>query len=176
MRKYIFPIFVVGLVFLAAGCGKSEQMKNDFNKENRNFGSRNFASSTMEFPHTVGTIADLREGLKVVVSGKTNTDGTINATKIMIGELPMFNGQNNDRPKNTDGPRPQGEMPQRMNGQSRVIGEIFKMDESSLVIKEVKTGSKIVFYSDKTEIWVITPTPTSTFNGEVANTSTNTTT
>jgi hypothetical protein len=47
-----------------------------------------------------------------------------------------------------------------MGGSGLVSGEIISKDEMSLVIKNQDGGSKIIFYSDKTELFIF-QTPTS---------------
>lgn len=46
-----------------------------------------------------------------------------------------------------------GQVRARMTGQARVIGEIIKKDTIGLVVKINDGGSKIILYSDKTEIF-----------------------
>ena len=50
---------------------------------------------------------------------------------------------------------------QRIRGIGRVAGEILKVDNSSLIVKAQAGGSRIVFYSDKTQI-LIFKAPTTT--------------
>ncbi len=55
----------------------------------------------------------------------------------------------------------------RMSGQARITGEIMKMDETSLVLQIADNGSKIVFYSEKTEIFNA-PTSTPPFHPQIS--------
>lgn len=95
MRKYwlLFGFLACVLIF-ASGCSKNSQAgKNNFT--DKNFGS---PSSTERFNlsnFTTSTIAELKMGDKIVVTGVGNSDGSINATRIMVGDLPRGNGDFN---------------------------------------------------------------------------------
>lgn len=49
---------------------------------------------------------------------------------------------------------------QGARGAGRVVGDIIKKDSTSLVLKDQSGGSKIIFYSEKTEILIVAPPAT----------------
>jgi hypothetical protein len=55
------------------------------------------------------------------------------------------------------GQRPSGQRPNRMQGVTRLMGEILEIDETSLIVKLDEGGSKIVYYSDKTGVYTMKP-------------------
>ncbi|MCX6782011.1 MAG: hypothetical protein NTW66_02765 [Candidatus Magasanikbacteria bacterium] len=209
MRKYII-IFIIfsAMALIATGCAvkNSANQKNGNAEPNASQGEMNASGTERMNFGTPASIQDLAIGKKITVMGTTNSDGTISATRIMIGEMPGFGqgmrsstdhfatgtmpGQNNDGQQDLQPPQGEGQMPsggdapqgeqfqrrsaggqwggqngtggQRMGrtpGQSRLSGEIMKLDETSIVLQITDNGSKIVFYSQKTEIFNV---PTST--------------
>ncbi|MCX6779291.1 MAG: hypothetical protein NTU97_03610 [Candidatus Magasanikbacteria bacterium] len=161
----------------------------DFVKGNQNREGGNFASSSEFMAGRVkGSLDDLKEGTKVMVMGISNQDGTISASQILIGDFnnfasstrPLFASSTVGKQGGVPGQRQGGQMQgrqgdganfggqrqgggqgrARMAGQARVIGEILKKDTIGLVIKINDGGSKIVLYSDKTEVFSLsTSTP-----------------
>lgn len=193
MKKYFLAFaLLTALTLVVSGCAvKNAQDASAVNSADKNNRRGDFASGTMKMNFgEPATKADLAVGKKVTVFGKTNTDGTVIATRIVIGDMPMFGRgfATGTRPISRDGEEPYpttsggktiGGMPSdqtggrenfqgrtgRMirggGGQSRISGEIMKIDESSMVIKVIDNGSKIIFYTDSTEIFLA---PTSTPN------------
>jgi hypothetical protein len=209
MKKYslVFAL-LTAFILVVSGCAvKNANDTKAVNSADNNNRWGDTASGTMRMNFgTPATKADLAIGKKVSVFGTSNADGTVNATQIVIGEMPMFGrGFASGTPFNASGtppmprdasqapegdnfqPPPSGDMPQgqtggqagfqrpaqmdgsgqrRMRaagGQSRISGEIMKLDDVSIVLKIVDNGSKIVFYSDATEIF-LAPTSTPNFS------------
>ncbi len=199
LKKFGIASLLVGGVIFISGCGQANTIPQNGGANKNNFPRSNSASSTEKFFNmgTKATLADLVVGKKITVMGTTNSDGTVSAKRIMIGEpggfmmrgatsttstgenfrpgnLPndavnnpgqqpvsnggQFNGQNRGQ-MGAGGQRPNGG--RMMGGNGMVSGEIISKDDTSLVIKNQAGGSKIVFYSDKTEIFLFQP-PTST--------------
>ncbi|MFA6486149.1 MAG: hypothetical protein WCT40_02170 [Candidatus Magasanikbacteria bacterium] len=183
-RAYLFvTVAMVGIVLMGAGCGAEKKTSEAKYGDQRGvaltgdnigngFGRMNFAT---------GTVADLIVGTKVTVMGTSNTDGSMSATRIMIGDFPGFGVRPTSTGFSSSSPRTAGQstgggnrswsngqktgegrarpatvgMGSTVRGQARVSGIILKKDDSSLVMQEVTGGSKIVFYSDKTEVVII---------------------
>lgn len=189
-KMAVVSLSICGIVFIS-GCGQknTNNQGDDLNKAG--FPRGNSVSSTDRLFNagTKATLADLIVGKTVAILGTTNSDGTVNATRIMIGELGNFmmrgatsttSTRENFRANNTDQVSPssgngqysgqnRGQMGnggqrqgggRMMNGSGMVRGEIISKDETSLVIKNQAGGSKIVFYSAKTEVYIFQP-PTS---------------
>jgi len=191
-KKYFIPLALLVVVILAgAGCATKQSLKtkdSNFANGNQNRGRENFSSSTEFMAGRVkGTLADLKEGSKIMVMGLSNQDGTVSASQIVIGDFAHFasstrprfatstagngvgqrqGGQMQGRPGaegNFGGDQRQGggqganlqQGKTRMTGQARLIGEILKKDTIGLVVKITDGGSKIVLYSDKTEVFTL---------------------
>lgn len=206
MKKYyLILILFTAFVLVESGCAiKKANDAKAVNSTDNNNRRGDMASGTMQMNFgTPATIADLAIGKKVTIFGASNTDGTVNATRIVVGEMPMFGrvfasgtpfsasgtppvpgdasqtpeGENFQPPSGGMSPSQTGERdgfqrPGQMdgsgqrqmrgsNGQSRIFGEIMKLDDASIVLKIIDNGSKIVFYSAATEIFLA---PTSTPN------------
>ncbi len=183
MRKYFFLILFFALVLTVAGCAKKQGVTND------NIGKRNlqteqnrqrngFASSTWQNLGEKGGVKDLDLGEKITVMGSTNQDGSINASRIMLGEMPKMerpnttseqfqNREGNQAPANMDrgdnsrfgnnGDRPSGTM-NRNFGAGMFSGEILKIDINNFILKTEKEGTKIIYFTPGTEIYIFSST------------------
>ncbi|KKR48436.1 MAG: hypothetical protein UT86_C0005G0020 [Candidatus Magasanikbacteria bacterium GW2011_GWC2_40_17] len=183
MRKIFLFILLVGGVFTLAGCATNKGKKNldNFGKLQK---SGNFSTSApfkIDLPK--GSVDNLIVGQKVLVMSTAGQDGILNANRIMAGEgdpgVFFGNGRyfassstgtafsagqraNSDLsgniPRGSVGGGNRANKGQRTvdkQGASNVRGEIIKKDTTSLVIKTDDGGSKIVYYSDKTEIFLL---------------------
>lgn len=149
----------------------------------------NASSTDRGLARVKGTVADLKIGETAMITGASNQDGTMSASQIMLGVAENSNWggarsgnmstgtvQFNRTPSSTQTQRHNatGDDATRFAGQTAasgqiqrraaagttaIFGEILKQDGSSLVLKVKDGGSKIVFFSDKTEIFIV---PTST--------------
>lgn len=192
MRIY-FSFLVIAGALIMAGCGSngvSEQNKNE--SRQNGWGGRN-ASSTGGMNFGIpAAVSDLAVGKKVVITGTANADGSISASRIMIGEMPFGPGFGSSTLRFMTGTQmtrdqnqavaPPGDNPEfrptesgdfhgsppsgsgqkrigRMSGEARINGEIIQLDASSIIIKAADGGSKMVFYSDRTPVFMF---PTST--------------
>ncbi|MFA5175352.1 MAG: hypothetical protein WC430_02960 [Patescibacteria group bacterium] len=207
MRKqHLLTILLVGIM-VVSGCEikNSETQKN---KEQNKSGETNLENqinaptSTNKNGNGVsGTDNDLTLGKNVMVFGTLNQDGSVSATRIMIGKIEDFNfststrrapvgdgAQNNGSQTTTQGienrgetrtsNRPSGQFNRNGGGQigqngktmaggqevggsfksmTNFIGEIIKKENNSLILKLKDGGSKIVFYTEKTEIFLVQP-------------------
>lgn len=196
-------LLVGGLIFVA-GCGSanSNNEQTETQTKQRGVQQGENASSTAGFLSmgTKASVADLVVGKKIVAMGSSNSDGSLNASSILIGEpenmmmgggpvgatstngnisappqqpnqvsgesggQPPSNIPSGERPTNV-GDSQQGKMSgggMRNKSISRVSGEIISKDEKSMVIKIKDGGSKIVFFSDKTEVFIYQPPTSST--------------
>jgi len=125
-----------------------------------------------------GSLTDLLVGKQVMVVGTSNTDGSVNAKQIMLGEMPNFGTarfSSSTHPRDTQGNGSQADKQanwQKGQGTSRariptksgseagrqgVNGEILSKDDSIITIKLLDGGSKMVFFSDKTEVFLLQP-------------------
>lgn len=191
MRKYFSWIILAVALLVVSGCGANKAVDENMAKisavdeaqAHRGGGWMGISSSTLG-NSIKGSAADLVIGEKIMATGKINTDGTISASRIMLGEMPNFGaGRSSSTPPSDSGQyqrraqaggeggdNPRGERPDGNAGAterqmrpasavssiSAVSGEILKKDDTSLVLKLGDGGSKIVFYSDTTEILIIT--------------------
>jgi hypothetical protein len=183
MNKKIFFVFILLVsTIIFSGCGVKKENnfimnegKNNFgNGQNRGTGQGMFTSSTWQNVGEKGNIEDLKLGEKIMIMGATNQDGSINANRIMIGEMPKIErpsttleqirekqeeegnfGERNHfiRDDNTPGDARQG----MVMGGGFLQGEILKMDENSLILKTETTGTKIVYFTPETEIYIFSP-------------------
>ncbi|MFZ2189438.1 MAG: hypothetical protein WA057_02135 [Candidatus Magasanikiibacteriota bacterium] len=127
MRRFILTFSLLLLfVIITSGCTTNPNLQPKEGNNNlqpttgRN--DSNFASSTDSFlkNSVTSTAEDLLIDKEIMVMGKTNTDGTINALQIIIGQFPtssfgfgserpsstrQFNNQNNPE-QNSGGQRP----------------------------------------------------------------------
>jgi len=165
------PIVIVLLVIVGIGAigGAVYFMKNKGTQDEKSqqeiLGSEERAEQRRGFRadnFLAGTAEDLTIGEKITVRGTENQDGSVTATMIFVGTLDFSNR-----------PMPEGfERMQRMQefranaggnfragggrmmagGAAFIRGEVIDKDEMSITVKLVDSGSKLIFYSDDTEI------------------------
>ncbi len=156
-------LFLLPLV----GCGKSSESPQDTVSLNQNRGRQGealFASSTSR---VVVKKEDLKIGEKIMAMGAENSDGSITASQIILGGLENRFGFRTGIPTSTNSPEQPGRPLGRQNGGganrgnmgalARLSGEILKLEENNLVLKIDDGGSKIIYFTDKTEIFKINP-------------------
>lgn len=154
MRKNIFVITgMTALVLLVAGCG---QVAVDQNKTADNGAPKNDKQFKIDLPK--GAISDLVVGKKIMAMGSSGADGTLTANRIIIGDAQSF-GMFGRNASSTTSKRPVGGNRPR-NRMNRASGEIVKIDQNSIILKTDNGGSAIVFFSDKTEIYLPSNTTT----------------
>ena len=98
MSKYFIGVLAIVALLVTAGCSVVVN-----NSVNNNDGSKDNATGTLRagggnrnpqaelFKNLPkGTVADLVVGKNVQITGTTNSDGTVNAARIMIGAMPDF--------------------------------------------------------------------------------------
>ena len=184
MKKTTLFLSLFFALFVVSGCATSQ---NSASQTNKTTPGNDTASSTEKGPQMPkGTVNDLKVGVKVTVMGTAGTDGIVSATRITIGDTGPGNFQPGKLPTSTmasstkfnKGQYPQGQRPQRKDGQgngqwagrggagggqnmARVSGSILKKDDTSLTIQNSDGGSKFVYYSEKTEIFIF-QSPTNT--------------
>lgn len=174
MRKTILFLSLFFILSVVSGCGTPQ---NGASQTNKMIPANDIASSTDKGPQIPkGTVNDLKVGAKVTVMGTAGTDGIVSATRITVGNFGPGNFEPGKFPTSTmasstkfvQRQRPQGQRPQGGNGQfvgragggfsgTRVSGEILKMDSTSLTIKNSDGGSKLVYYSSSTSIFIFEP-------------------
>jgi len=181
MFRYLAIFGILSFSFLLiVGCGNTNKVVPNSNSVNENRERPEgtfFASSTNRL---LLKREDLKVADKIMVMGTSNSDGTITASQIILGDFinnpgfrrdgststPEFNntgspsssvsGQQLDRRQFG---RQGGALAGRGNaaGLARLSGEIIKLEENNLVLKIQDGGSKIVYFSDKTEIFKMNP-------------------
>lgn len=97
MRKtwLVFGFLACVLIF-TSGCSKNNKTvgpKGNFN--NQKFGGATSTDRFAGLSFTTSTMSELKVGDKIVVTGTSNPDGSVNATRIMVGDLPRGNGDFN---------------------------------------------------------------------------------
>lgn len=160
-----FSVLLI-LPLVGAGCSAGKQAEKQTAGKNRNENAQ--AGFKLDFPK--GTVADLAIGKKISAMGMNEAGGVINASQIIVG-LPdgglgspsgmasgtmatgtRFSGGNalNSQMRRSGN----GQRPARVRSQARANGEIIKMDSNSLVLKTNDGGSKVVYFTVKTEIYI----------------------
>jgi len=99
MRRFLFLLALgAGVVLIGAGCGvannpnitgqdnspgnnQAQMPRGNGQPDGGGFRGMNFVT---------GTLSDLKVGAKVSITGTTNSDGSINATRIIVGDFSMF--------------------------------------------------------------------------------------
>lgn len=195
MSKNLLSVVIIigAVVLLGAGCAK----QSTTNKKQLGNRGNNTTSTERGFKieGTKTTSADLVIGKKIMVLGTANTDGTISATQILLGDFmsrpgfststfssstarrtfsqgqPRTGGNANWQGQRGESGTRTANRPQMQGarGAGRVVGDIIKKDDTSLVLKDQSGGSKIIFYSVKTEILIVAP-PKALPNGESTST------
>ncbi|HBU07293.1 MAG TPA: hypothetical protein DEB09_04385 [Candidatus Magasanikbacteria bacterium] len=109
MRRFFLSFSLLLLfVIIISGCTTNTNLQ--LNKDDNNLqptierGDSNFTSSTDRFlkNSVTSTAEDLLVGKEVMVMGKTNTDGTINALQIILGQFPTSSfGFGSEHPSST---------------------------------------------------------------------------
>ena len=177
---FLVGLLFVGLLVVGAGCKQNKLPIGQDNNSRGQMNGRNVSSTFDNFLQntTTGTLENLVLGEKILVFGITNSDGSISSNRLVLGELPNISRGLGDRQASVNGEleksqrmiegRPQfnGRNGQDNNGVKRTVssvttGEIIKNEDSSLILKTVDGGSKIVFYSDKTQVLIFQSPTTS---------------
>ncbi|MFA7654011.1 MAG: hypothetical protein WCX97_03145 [Candidatus Magasanikbacteria bacterium] len=193
MRKILTLVMLgAGILLLGAGCGAKNQgdlpgKGNGFEKNQGARGNGQFDNGFRGMNFATGTVANLTVGVKVTATGASNSDGSLSATRIMVGDMPMMNFRSSTPPSTTpsvntpagngnqnvqrQGNRNSGQavnwggaqtggnaqMPNRANLQNSARGEIISISAGSFVVKLSDGGSRMVFYSPSTEIMIFQP-------------------
>lgn len=137
----IKTILFILLIFIAlTGCNQQPTPP-----ANQDIGTRSLWGN-LDDQLADATVADLIPGAKVMVMGKNNTDGSVAADRIIIGDFdfgqfgPPAGGANTNRQF------------RRNSEMARASGEVLSLADNRLVIKLDDGGSKIVFLSEATVI------------------------
>lgn len=186
MFKNFLPIIsLLFLTLLIAGCGVSTKKNTPIagNGQNNSGEVRGQMADNLQPVSS----SELIIGKKITVMGDTNSDGSVTAKQIILGDfMPRFAsgtppqmgtgagdsvrpiernnagvGSGANRQRNQAGNFQAGaEMP-RANRQTggRVSGEILKLENNNLVLKLADGGTKIVFYSVSTQIFILKDQP-----------------
>lgn len=103
MRKIFFlSACLLGAVLFTAGCAVKQNTENTNGEQalNQNNGFQNASGTPKMNFGTEINFSELAVGKMVTVFGTTNSDGTISATRIMLGEMPMMQmGSASNTPK-----------------------------------------------------------------------------
>ncbi|PIT88240.1 MAG: hypothetical protein COU29_03160 [Candidatus Magasanikbacteria bacterium CG10_big_fil_rev_8_21_14_0_10_36_32] len=104
---FVFSIIILTLLTMGAGCNTLKQegdvtSNNIQEKQQNDFGNRISSSTPKNDMQVMGTSTDLIIGKKVIVMGVTNSDSTITAQQIIIGDISImmaFNSSTNKQPR-----------------------------------------------------------------------------
>ncbi|OGH94292.1 MAG: hypothetical protein A2538_01890 [Candidatus Magasanikbacteria bacterium RIFOXYD2_FULL_41_14] len=91
MKKIFLTIFTLGALVFVSGCGANNTNNNVVNVPG-NSGQRAGTSTPFGANFPVGTKTDLAIGKKIIVMGSMGTDGVVNATSIVVGDLGFASG------------------------------------------------------------------------------------
>ncbi len=182
-KKIFFVSILLVSTIIFSGCGlkkennfKMNEGKNNFgNGQNRGTGQGMFTSSTWQNLGEKGNIEDLKLGEKIMVMGSINQDGSVNANRIMVGEMPKIERPSTTLEQIRERQEEEGDFEEKnsfmrddntLGGARQGVtmrggflqGEILKMDENSLILKTETTGTKIVYFTPGTEIYIFSST------------------
>jgi len=183
-KKIFFVSILLVSTIIFSGCGVKKENTIDTGKGklnvNQNGDRTGFNTSTFKQVGEKGEITDLQIGKKVTVMGASNSDSSINASRVMIGEMPIMerssatperiqaqDGQgisggvnNGERPNFTGGQNNfRGAGAMGAGGMSVMLnGEILKINETGFILKMEKEGTKIIYVTAGTEIYLISST------------------
>ncbi len=184
MKKIILIIIALAIVgsgaFLLINYSKnSEQDNNEQKSQNQEQLTQENQLSKWEENSEEAGLDDLETGQQVLVMGTENSDGSISANQIVIGNDesdfknmagPLIkDDENNDvQPEKNKSEMSEEERAKfreekmaekeasgesiKSDNTTRVTGEIFDKDDTTITLKIKEGGSRLVFYSDKTKV------------------------
>ena len=195
-KQHIIISFLVIILLTTAGCSLfNQQQTNDNQKDKQQNQTQNYNDNQINKWNenfSEANLNDLAVGKKVSIMGTENTDGSVVANRIFIGDKetdfqnmnrimrPADNNGDNHPLPNFKGERQNFEQFQNMSeeermkmmekmrtrretssagrpsniekGITRLIGEIIGKDKSTITLKLENGGSKIVFFSESTDV------------------------
>ncbi|MFA6537317.1 MAG: hypothetical protein WCT18_02855 [Patescibacteria group bacterium] len=181
MKKTLALLLLVPVSLILAGCvktnGNRQNLKNP-EQINRGQNGQGFNKMFENLNLQKIALADLKLNDKVTVFGPINSDGSVNAEKLILGDLiETMKTAKHDNPevllpqekqkneKENFPPRDQNDFERKeftgqkgagkgmMLGRAQnLVGEILKIEEQTITIKLPDGGSKIILLNDKTEI------------------------
>lgn len=182
MKKiYLLASIAMAVVVVGAGCA-TKTASTDQSASAPTTGNREWGAAR-GFSFATGTVSDLKVGALAMVQGATNSDGSVNAQRIVLGDL-TFDSRTGTRQFATgtsagnnaaigdqnrqDGQRQWGG--QSGSGRTRAFdgsgggrgrggnlrGEILSVAADNFVLKLQDGGSKMVYFSSSTSILIET--------------------
>ena len=180
MKKYyiIILVVIIGLTVSIYFLSKDKANDNQSVSVLENQTNNKLEKPKWEDGFTKAGLDDLEINQKILVMGSENSNGSIIADRIIIGdneiEFTQMGGDMERREINKENvsgeiDEEREEMRKTVEGRTtdgtrgnisvntdqsvvRLIGEIIDIDDDSLTLKLDTSGSKIIFYSDSTEI------------------------